>query len=99
MAAPRMVGRPKRRCIHSKKVIAVYANARDAEAEAACGEWSALAACRTLEAGDRPLVVNHVEDDRSLVDRGERQGVVEIRLGGAAIAQPGCGNVVFALDG
>ena len=48
-----------------------------------------LAAGDALERGDRPLVVDDVEDHRRAVDRGEGQGVVEVGLGRGPVADPG----------
>jgi hypothetical protein len=58
-----------------------------------------LAAGRTLERGDGPLVVDDVHDHRRLVDGGEQQAVVEVGLGAGALADPGGGDVVLVADG
>ena len=56
----------------------------------------ALAACDALIGGDRPLVVDHVEDDRRAVDGGEHERRVEIALRRRAFADPARGDVRIA---
>src|SRR6202030_2189233 len=53
----------------------------------------------TLEGGDRPLVVDQVENHRRLVHGGKSHRVVEVGFGARALADPARGNPVFALDG
>ena len=67
----RALGRPLHRGIDRERVIAVDAQAGDAVADGALGEGRALGAGDAREARDRPLVVDHREDDRRIVDRGE----------------------------
>ena len=71
--APRAFGRPARGREHGQEVVAVHAQRRDACAHAARGEGGAFAAGDGLEGGDRPLVVDHVQDHRRAVDMGEGQ--------------------------
>ena len=80
-----------------KIVVAVDAQRRNAEAQAARGEGARAAAGDALEGRDRPLIVDDVEHDRRLVGRGEDQGGVEIRFGGRAVADPAGGDPRVAL--
>jgi hypothetical protein len=57
-------------------------------ARAARREGTLLAAGVALEGRDGPLIVHHIEDHRRLIHRGEQQGVMKIRLGAAALADP-----------
>ena len=97
-AHARAFGSPLRYCIHREEIVAVDANARNAIARAASRERAAFAAGERLEGRDRPLIVDDVEDHRRLVDLREQQRVVKVRFGGAAIAEPAGGDVIFALD-
>src|SRR5450830_1817920 len=70
----------------------------EAATHATPGEGGGFTAGDGLEGGDRPLVVDHVEDHRRTVDVGEGQGGVKVRLGGGAVADPGGGDLGIALD-
>ena len=96
--APRAFGGPARGREHGQEVVAVHAQRGDARAHAARGEGGAFAAGDGLEGGDRPLVVDHVQDHRRAVDVGEGQGIVEVGLGGGAVADPARGDLGVTLD-
>src|SRR5438045_7181789 len=85
--------------VHRQEIVAVDANPRYAVTGAALGEGLVLTTREALEGGDRPLVVDQVENHRRLVDGGEGHRVVEVRLRARALADPAGGNAVFALDG
>ena len=84
----RALDRPQRRGVDRKIVVAVDAQRGNAEAMGASRESGALAACDALIGGDRPLVVDHVENDRRAVDGGEHERRVEIALRRRAFADP-----------
>ena len=94
----RPVGRPAGRGIDGERVIAVHPEAGNAIADRARREGGEIAAGDAAEAGDRPLVVDDVEDHRRAIDAGEGDGVVEIALGGRAVADPAGGDPAVALD-
>ncbi len=96
--APRALGGPARGREHGEEVVAVHAQRRDAGADAARGKGRAFAAGDGLEGRDRPLVVDHVQDHRGAIDVGEGQGIVEVGLGGRAVADPARGDLGVALD-
>ncbi len=96
-AGARPLRRPLRDRIHREKIIAVDTNSGDAVAGPARCEGALFAAGIALKGRDRPLVVHHVENDRRLVHGGEQQGIMEIRLGGAALARPARGQMVLPL--
>ncbi|MCY1173563.1 hypothetical protein D9M73_137280 [compost metagenome] len=81
-----------------EEVVAVDPQRGDAAAHATAGEGGGFTARDGLEGGDRPLVVDHVEDHRRAVHVGERQGGVEVRLGGGAVADPRRSDFGVALD-
>src|SRR3546814_1252843 len=54
---------------------------------------------KAREAGDRPLVVDDVEDDRRIIDGREGQRRVEIALGRRAFAAPDGRDSAVALRG
>ncbi len=83
-ALARALGGPLGRGVHGEEVVAVDAQPRDAVARAARRERALLAAGEALEGRDRPLVVDHVEQHRGAVHRGEQQRVVEVGLGAAS---------------
>src|SRR6187402_1232782 len=86
---------PLRDRIDREEVVAVDANARDAVTRTARRERALLAASRSLERGDRPLVVDDVHDDRRLVHGREDDAMVEVGLGARTFADPRAGDVVF----
>ena len=92
-AHARTLGRPLRDGVHREEIVAVDANAGNAVARAARRERLGLTAGEGLERGDRPLVVDDVENDRRAIDLREQQRVVEVRFGRAAVAEPGGGDV------
>ncbi|VFT06270.1 Uncharacterised protein [Pseudomonas aeruginosa] len=96
--APGALGGPLGGGVDRQEVIAVDPQRSDPAAHATVGEGGAFAAGDGLEGGDRPLVVDHVEDYRRAVDMGEGEGGVEVRLGGGAVADPGRGDARVALD-
>jgi len=85
--------------VHRQEIVAVDANPRHAVTGAALREGLVLTPGETLEGGDRPLVVDQVENHRRLVHGSEGHRVVEVRFGARALPDPGGGNPVFALDG
>ncbi len=97
-AAPGAVGGPERYRVDSQQIVAVDANAGNTEAEAAGGKRAALATGRALERRNRPLVVDDVQNDGRLVNRRKCQSVVKVGFRRAAVADPGCGDMVLALD-
>jgi hypothetical protein len=86
--APRPLDRPLRHGMDGEIVVAIDAQRRQAEAQAARSEGARAAAGDALEGRDRPLIVDDVEHNRCLVGRGENQAGVEIRLRGRAVADP-----------
>ena len=99
LVGPRPLGGPLRGGINRQRVIAVDAQARNAIADRTRGKGRRLRACKTGEAGDRPLVVDDVHDDRRTVDGGEGTGRVEIALRRRTLAAPNRGNAGVALGG
>src|SRR5262249_8033014 len=84
--------------VDGEEVVAIDADARNAIARPTLREGAVLAAGESLEGGDRPLVVNQVEDHRRLVDGGKGHRVVEIRFGARALADPARGKVILTFD-
>src|SRR5690606_34101577 len=71
--------------VAGQHVVAVHPHRRDTHAGAAAGErHGALPARRH---GDRPLVVLADEDDGRVVDGGEDHRLVDVALGGGAVAE------------
>ena len=91
--------RPAGHRVDGEEIVAVDADAGEAEADRARGEGRLLAAGDALARRDRPLVVDEVEDDRRVIDRGEGQGVMEVAFGRGALADPGGGDPAVALVG
>ncbi len=98
VARPSALGSPARRGMDREEVVSVHTQARDANARPSRGERTLLAAGEPLERGDRPLIVDHVEDHRRPVHLGKQQGMMEICLCRAALADPSRGNVGLPLD-
>ena len=86
------LGGPLRHGVHREVVVAVDAQRRDAEAESTVGERRRRAAGEVLGRGDRPVVVDDVEDHRRLVGGGEDERGVEVGLGGRSLADPRRGD-------
>ena len=95
---PRPLRGPAHRGIDRQRVIAVDPKAGDAIADRAAREGRLLGPGDPGEAGDRPLVVDHRQDDRRLVDRGECHRRVEVTLGRCAVADPAHADPAVALD-
>ncbi|MNG95734.1 hypothetical protein D3C79_547770 [compost metagenome] len=91
-------GSPARGGIDRDEVVAVDAQRGNPAAHATAGEGGGFTARDGLEGGDRPLVVDHVEDHRRAVDVGEGQRGVEVGFGGSAVTDPGRGDLGIALD-
>src|SRR6185437_7152004 len=72
--------RPPRRAVHGKKIVAVDTHPWNTVSGSVLREGTQLTAGETLERRDRPLIVDDVENDRRLVQRGEGHAVVEVRL-------------------
>src|SRR3546814_11212730 len=68
VVGPRPVGRPLRRGIDRQRIIAIDAQPRDAITPRARRNGGSLAARKARKAGNRPLVVNDVENNRRLVN-------------------------------
>src|SRR5260370_7803868 len=81
-----------------QEVVASYWIHRHAVPGTALREGLVLTTCETLEGGDRPLVVDQVENHRRLVHGSESHRVVEVGFGARALADPARGNPLFALD-
>ena len=92
------LGRPLRRAVDREEIITVDPQRGEAEADRAGREGRRLAAGNLLVRGDRPLVVDDIQNNRRAVHRGEGQRMVEIGLGGRAFADPARGDAVVALD-
>ncbi len=88
--------RPERGRVDRKIVVAVDAQRGNAEAVRARRESRALAPRYALIGGDRPLVVDDIENDRWAVDGGEHERRVEIALRRRAFADPARGDVRIA---
>ena len=71
-----------------KKVVAVYSKGRNAITDPPSRECSRLAVGDTLEGGDRPLVIDNIEDDGSSVDLRQGQSIMEVTLGRGSFADP-----------
>ena len=84
----RSFGRPERDCVNRKIVVAVDAQGGNAEAVGASGESGALTPRDPLIGRDRPLIVDHVENDRRPVDGGEHERRMEIAFRGRSFADP-----------
>ena len=82
-----------------QEVVAVHPQGRQTLADSLGGEGGLKPAGDALEGADGPLVVDDVQNDRSAIDRGEGQGVVEVALGRGAVADPADGDLVVALVG
>src|SRR5437763_5424451 len=86
-----------RSLVDREDVVAVHLHAR----EAVAGRPQREARRRRLQAArrrDRPLVVLHEEDDGDLLHAGQVEGLVEVALGGAAVADVGPHDRVLALQ-
>src|SRR6185369_3718292 len=61
-------------------------------------ERPTLTAGKSLECRDRPLVVDHDQNDRCPVYGREGQRIVEVSFGGGTLADPTGRDVVLPLD-
>ena len=84
--------------VNGDEVVAVDTQRRDAEAVSARRQRAGAAACYSLKGRDRPLVVDHVEDHRRVVNAGECAGGVEIAFRRAPLAHPGRSDAGVVLD-
>ncbi len=91
--------RPLAGRVASQKVVAIHPQTGNAAARAACCKGGAFTPGNGLKSGNGPLIVDHVDDDRRTVDVGKSQRGVKVGLGGGAVANPGAGHFVVALDG
>src|SRR5690606_23957594 len=80
------------------KIVASDPQGGDAATNATTGECGGFTTGNRLERGDRPLVVDDVEDHRRTVNVGEGEGGVEVGFSGGAVADPGRGDFGVALD-
>ena len=99
MTLARAFSGPTRRGIHRQKVVAIDTQARNAIPGAARSKRRRFTRRKALKGGDSPLVVHHVQHARRAVGAGEQQGMMEIRFGAGALANPTRCHMVFALDG
>ena len=97
-AVPGSFCRPSGYCVHRQQIVAVDTDSGNAEAEPTSRERPAFSTGSSLEGRNGPLVVHNVENNGCLVDGGKRQCVVKVSFGGAAVANPGGGNMIFSLD-
>src|SRR5450631_442585 len=98
-AGARSFRSPLRDRMHGQKIIAVDTDSRNAIARTPRCERALLAAGVALKRGYGPLIVDHIENDRGLVHRGEQQRMVKIRFRTAALPDPTRSQMVLALDG
>ena len=91
-AGARALRRPLRHRIDRQKVVAVDSNAGDAVSRPARRKGTLFAAGIALKGRDGPLIVDDVQNHRRLIHGSEQQGVMKIRLGAAALADPGRGQ-------
>src|SRR5690606_6878516 len=96
--AARALGRPFGDRVDRQIIVAVDAKCGNAETKPPRGERARTAPRYALEGGDRPLVVDDIEDDRGAVGRSEDKGRMEIALGGRAIAHPADGYLRVVAD-
>ena len=98
VAVPRALQRGLRDGVRRQHVVAVDADAREAEAQRALVERDAGLALDRL--GDGPLVVLAEEHDRGVVGRGEDERLVDVALRGGAVAEVGeHGRVALGVAG
>ena len=93
----RAIRRPALGRIYRQRIVAVDPQAGDTVTDRAGGEGGPLSPGEPREARYRPLIIGHVENDRRIVNRRERERRVEITLGRGALANPACCNPAVAL--
>src|SRR4029077_14011214 len=76
---------PLRDRVHGEEIVAVDADAGNPVTGTALREGASLPAGEALEGGDRPLVVDYVQDHRRLINGGEGHRVVKVCLGARAL--------------
>ncbi len=91
-------GGPLRDRVHGQVVVAVDADSGHAVTGTARREGVVLTAGKALESGDRPLIIDDVENHRRPVDGGERHRLMKVRLGARALACPGRRDPILTLD-
>ena len=69
--------RPLRNRVDCQQIVAINTHTGYTKTQSAGGQSPSFATGKTLERGNGPLVVNHVEDNGRLVNRCEGQGVVD----------------------
>ena len=85
--------------IHREEVIAVNAKARHAVTDSAAGESGFLAPGNALEAGNSPLVIDHIQQHRRIINRRKGHSIMKISLGSCAFANPGRSYGILAFIG
>jgi len=88
----RALGGPGGRGIDCKWIIAIDAQTRNAITDRACGKGRRLAARKTSERADCPLIVDDVHNHRRAVDGREHARRMKVALGRRPFAAPGCRN-------
>ncbi len=91
-------GGPGRGGVDRDEIVAIDPQGGNAATDATTGERGGFTTGNRLERGDRPLVVDHVEDHWRTVNVGEGEGGVEVGFSGSAVADPGRGDFGVALD-
>src|SRR6267154_3595446 len=89
---------PLRSGMNCEEVVPVDPNARYSVSGPTRRERPTLTAGKSLECRDRPLVVDHVQNNRRPVHGSEGQRIVKVSFGGGALADPTDRNVVLPLD-
>jgi len=95
---PPVRARSAAHCVDREEIVAVGAYPGDAVTGTARGERALLAARVALKRGNRPLIVDDVQDHRGLIDRSEQQGVVKVRLGTRTLSDPARREMILALE-
>ena len=95
---PRAVRCPLDPRIDRERIVAIDTQPGDAMAHGARGKCRALRSGEARMAGNRVLVVDHVDDHRRIIDCGKGHCGVEIALCAGAFADIAGGNPGIALD-
>src|SRR5712692_2579035 len=96
---PGALAGPHRGGVDCEKVVSVDAQPGYPEAYCPRRKSRVLSVGNAMILRDRPLVVDDIQDDRRVVDRGEGQGVMEVGFRGRALADPGRGDAPVTLVG
>ena len=91
------LGGPLRRRINGEEVVAVDPQGGEAIAQPLQRESRCITGGDALEGRDRPLIVDDIENDRSLIGRGDGQGCVEVAFCRRAVANPAGRDLVLTL--